>query len=289
MTRISLAPLPWSLFPPAPHPRYFARPTRRAVRWRFIAICVLGGGACLALAARTAAEGTVPTGSETAPVVEATDLATSALGSAGLEGTGLDSTDLVDVDQVDVDAARWAKMPLVLNGRGTRNSYRRIVIRDVAFKVYDAELYVPEPTADSGLIIYDYPTIEIRFTFHRNVSPSELRNSALGSFRNLLPNMQQYRAHAENRERFISYMASSGVKKGDQVVVRFSDDTVQISVNGEQRGVIKSHDFQQLARRIWLDKSLPDRGLTELRLGLLDHRAIAGQLPTRSTISAAGQ
>ncbi|MEZ6071958.1 MAG: chalcone isomerase family protein [Pirellulales bacterium] len=232
--------------------------------------------------------------SDTGSVVDATGLATSALGDSGLAGTGLDTRSLVEVETAAGDGARWSDMPLLLNGRGTRHAYRRVIIRDVGFKVYDAELYVPEPTSDSTRIIYEYPRIELRFHFLRNVSPDDLRRSADASFSNLLPTAHASHRHAENREAFIAMLAATGARKGDTVVLRFSDAAVEVVVNDEQRGTIESRDFQQLARRIWLDESMPDRGLRELRLGLLDHealdrKALARQLPATSNVSAVGQ
>ena len=280
MSTRPFAPLPLVMFP-ATDGSYL-----RHRAW-VIAIAVVGTCLALALATRTAADEASSLAGETATVAESTELATSALGGAGLEDTPLEAAELVAADQDDAKS-RWDDVPLVLNGRGTRHSYRRIVFRDVAFKVYVAELYVPEPTDDPRRIIYEYPNVEIHFAFHRNVSPSDLRKSAAASFRKLLPSAQQARTHAENRDRFIAMMASTNLRVGDRVVVRFSDDSVEVLLNGSRRGVIESRDFQQLARHIWLGNSMPDRGLTELRRGLLNHRAVARQAPT-TTVSAVGQ
>ncbi|MEZ6071282.1 MAG: chalcone isomerase family protein [Pirellulales bacterium] len=170
--------------------------------------------------------------------------------------------------QVQIDSVRFG-----LHGQGTRRVYRRILLRDVGFEVYDAALYLPTDIAGrthtADAIIYELPNIELRLRFHRDVSLADLRSSARKSLHVLFESPPAYKKHERRLEQFIAQLDPRGFADGDSVALRFRDDGLTIFLNDRRQGAVDGADVQQLVRRMWLDDGLQDRGLCELRDQLL--------------------
>ena len=152
--------------------------------------------------------------------------------------------------------------PLVLNGAGVRHK--------LAFmKLYIGALYLPAKKTDAEEVIKD--TGAKRVLMHvlaDELTAKELTaslNSALAA--NHIP---AELALIEGRIRELNRMMGSvGVlKKGSVVVLDYLPATgTRISINGEQKLVIKGEDFFQALLRIWIGAKPVDGRLRDAMLG----------------------
>ncbi len=151
---------------------------------------------------------------------------------------------------------------LVLNGAGVRAK--------LAFmKLYVGALYLPAKKADAEEIIKDAGAKRVAM----HVLADELMakdltaslNNAVAA--NLIP---AEIALVEGRLRDLNRMMSTvgALRKGATVVLDYQPSTgTHISINGEEKLVIKGEDFFQAMLRIWIGKKPVDGGLRRLMLG----------------------
>ena len=182
------------------------------------------------------------------------------VGAALAHGAGA-----VEVEGVNVaEKARLGKRgpELVLNGAGVRH-------RMLFIKVYVGALYLTAKTTDAGKIIKDHgPRRVVMHILADEVTAGDFiasLNNALAA--NHIP---AELALLESRIRDLNGMMSAvGVlKKGAVVLLDYVPGTgTRVTVNGEQKIVIKGEDFFQALLRIWIGQKPVDGRLRDAMLG----------------------
>ena len=151
---------------------------------------------------------------------------------------------------------------LVLNGAGVRTKLAVI-------KLYVGALYLPAKMTDAEEIIKDASAKRVAM----HVLADELTARDLtASLNNAIAanHIPAEIALIESRLRDLNRMMSTvGVlKKGATVVLDYNPSVgTRISINGEEKLVIKGDDFFQAMLRIWIGKKPVDGGLRRLMLG----------------------
>jgi hypothetical protein len=151
---------------------------------------------------------------------------------------------------------------LVLNGAGVRTKL-------AIMKLYVGALYLPAKKSDAEEIIKDAGAKRVAM----HVLADELTAKDLtASLNNAVAanHIPAEIALIEGRLRELNRMMSAvGVlKKGSTVVLDYIPGSgTRISINGEEKLVIKGEDFFQAMLRIWIGKKPVDGGLRRLMLG----------------------
>ncbi|MEQ1773727.1 MAG: chalcone isomerase family protein [Burkholderiales bacterium] len=151
---------------------------------------------------------------------------------------------------------------LILNGAGVRTKLAVI-------KLYVGALYLPAKKADAEEIIKDASVKRVAM----HVLADELTAKDLtASLNNAIAanHIPAEIALIESRLRDLNRMMSAvGIlKKGATVVLDYSPGSgTRISINGEEKLIIKGEDFFQAMLRIWIGKKPVDGGLRRLMLG----------------------
>ena len=175
--------------------------------------------------------------------------------------TAVTAADIEGV-RIDEKIAAPGGQQLILNGAGVRTKLAMI-------KLYVGALYLPAKKSDAEEIIKD--TSAKRVAMHvlaDEVTAKDLTaslNNAVAA--NHIP---AEIALVESRLRDLNRMMSTvGVlKKGATVVLDYHPITgTHISINGEEKLVIKGEDFFQAMLRIWIGKKPVDGGLRRLMWG----------------------
>jgi hypothetical protein len=169
-----------------------------------------------------------------------------------------------DIEGVRIDEKITAPggQSLILNGAGVRTKL-------AVMKLYVGALYLPAKKGDAEEIIKDASAKRISM----HVLADELTAKDLtASLNNAVAanHIPAEIALIEGRLRDLNRMMSSvGVlKKGATVVLDYNPATgTRISINGEEKLVIKGEDFFQAMLRIWIGKKPVDGGLRRLMLG----------------------
>ncbi len=169
-----------------------------------------------------------------------------------------------DIEGVRVDEQITAPggQQLVLNGAGVRTKL-------VVVKLYIGALYLPAKKSDADEILKDAGAKRVAM----HVLADELTaKDLIASLNNAIAanHIPAELALIEARLRDLNRMMSAvGVlKKGATVVLDYSPNTgTRISINGEEKIVIKGEDFFQAMLRIWIGKKPVDGGLRRLMLG----------------------
>ena len=183
--------------------------------------------------------------------VMALALAPAAAAAADIEGVHLD-------DKITLPGGQ----SLVLNGAGVRTKL-------ALMKLYVGALYLPAKKADADEIIKDEGAKRVSM----HVLADELTAKDLtASLNNAIAanHIPAEIALIEGRLRELNRMMSAvGVlKKGATVVLDYRPGSgTHISINGEERLVIKGEDFFRAMLRIWIGKKPVDGGLRRLMLG----------------------
>jgi hypothetical protein len=151
---------------------------------------------------------------------------------------------------------------LILNGAGVRTKL-------AVMKLYVGALYLPAKKTDAEEIIKDASAKRVAM----HVLADELTARDLtASLNNAIAanHIPAEIALIESRLRDLNRMMGTvGIlKKGATVVLDYNPGSgTRISINGEEKLVIKGDDFFQVMLRIWIGKKPVDGGLRRLMLG----------------------
>ena len=167
------------------------------------------------------------------------------------------ASNAVTVEDVAVaDEAAVGGQNLVLNGVGVREATMLKV------KVYVMGLYLPEKTQDAEAIIASEGNKRIAMHFVRSVGVEDLRKGWTEGFEK---NTQDVAAVQSEIDRFNATMRD--VEEGEAIVLDFIDQSVAVSVGGQQADTIEGRDFQQALVAIWLGPHPPNDSLKSGVLG----------------------
>jgi hypothetical protein len=178
-------------------------------------------------------------------------LFSAAANAADIEGVRID-------DQIAAPGGQQ----LVLNGAGVRTKL-------AVLKLYVGALYLTAKKTDAGEVIKDAGAKRVAM----HVLADELSaKDLIASLNNALAanHIPVELALIEGRLRELNRMMSAvGVlKKGAVVVLDYLPGTgTRISINGEEKLVIKGEDFFQAMLRIWIGNKPVDGGLRRAMLG----------------------
>ncbi len=139
-----------------------------------------------------------------------------------------------------------SSVPLALNGAGIRKKF--------FFSVYLASLYLPAQSRDAKEILAaDQPNRVQMDMLYSKVDREKLVEAWNDGFSANLPADTLAALHPRI-ERFNGMFGD--LVEGDRVQFDYlPDQGTQVSINGEDKGLISGHDFNQALLRIWLGES----------------------------------
>jgi hypothetical protein len=153
------------------------------------------------------------------------------------------------------DQATVGGKTLALNGLGLRTATMLKV------KVYVIALYLETKSSDANAIIASPETKRIAMHFVHAVTADDLRDAWKEGFEANYKDVGSIKAEIE---KFNASMRD--VAKGDEMVLDFNGDTVEVSVKGVKIDTVSGAAFQRAALSIWLGSKPPNE---ELKTGLL--------------------
>jgi len=150
---------------------------------------------------------------------------------------------------------------------GTRLRLNGIGVRSVSvfqIDVYVAGLFLEEPTKDAATILKSPGKKLLVMTFLRDLTADKARQAWVEAFeRTCRPPCQLAKATVDQ------FMAAvPDVKKGDVVKFQFSVNTLRVTVNGRELGVIHDPLFEQVILSSFLGASPTSPALKKGLLGL---------------------
>ncbi len=146
-------------------------------------------------------------------------------------------------DQVQIDGST-----LALNGLGLRQATMLKV------NVYVAALYVTKTSADGGAILKAVPPYEFIMQFVRDVGADDLRKGWDEGFeKNSKAQLPQLKDRIAT---FNGWMAD--MRSGQRIVLVSKPGSVQVSVNGVNKGTLDGDDFARALLAIWLGPEPPN-------------------------------
>ncbi|UCG14028.1 MAG: chalcone isomerase family protein [Deltaproteobacteria bacterium] len=154
------------------------------------------------------------------------------------------------------DSVSANETTLVLNGLGIR----RATIFKV--RVYVMGLYLEKKSHEEAAILKSTQSKRIVMHFVRDVSVSKLRGAWQEGFEK---NYTAFDTIAREIEQFQASMTD--MKKGEQMVLDFVADHVDVEVRGVKKTSIQGRPFQEALLSIWLGPHPPDDKLKQGILG----------------------
>lgn len=167
---------------------------------------------------------------------------------------------------VDVEGVKFERSVQVggaglqLNGTGIRTR--------AIFKVYAAGLYVPEKSADAGVLLAQKGPRRIALGMLRSVDADSFASALNDGLKNNLSEAQRAAMQAQIEALNANLKSIGEAKKGDLILFEFAPDTgTRIVVNGQPRGTaIAGDDFFNAILRIFIGEKPAD---ADLKKGLL--------------------
>lgn len=154
------------------------------------------------------------------------------------------------------DKATVAGKSLKLNGVGLRTATM------LKIKVYVIGLYLENTSTDAKSIIASTETKRIEMEFVRGVDAGKIRDGWSEAFQHNYPNV------AAIQKEIDTFNASmQDMREGDQIVLDFDGDELELSVKGAVAATISGNDFQQAVLSIWLGPKPPNEDLKQGLLG----------------------
>lgn len=146
-------------------------------------------------------------------------------------------------DQVKVEAEGSA---LLLNGAGIRKKF--------FFSIYLASLYLPSTTSDAGAILEaDQPNRVQMDMLYSKVEKQKLVEGWNDGFA-ANHSAEALQPLKDRIERFNNMFET--LVTGDQVQFDYlPSQGTRVIINGDERGVIPGHDFNQALLKIWIGES----------------------------------
>jgi len=144
---------------------------------------------------------------------------------------------------------------LSLNGIGIRKA------TIFSIKVYVAGLYLEKRSSNPAEIVAAPQAKLLRMEFVRDVNADKIREGWSEAFEKNAPDLA---AVSSGLTEFNGMMVD--MEEGDNIVLEFRDERVNVSVKGEKAGSISGKAFQQALLLVWLGKEPPN---TSLKHGLL--------------------
>lgn len=144
---------------------------------------------------------------------------------------------------------------LQLNGLGLRTKF--------FFKVYVAGLYVEEKSTDPVTLLSSRGEKLLKLHFLRDVDAEKIREAWIEGYKaNCLDRCEETATDVETLNGWMRDM-----KDGDTLEFSFTDNTLTVTVNGENKGSISTPAFAQNILAIFLGKNPPNNDLKEGLLG----------------------
>ncbi len=145
---------------------------------------------------------------------------------------------------------------LVLNGLGTRKA------TIFGVRVYVAGLYLLERSKNPEQILKSSVSKTLIMRFVRNVSATEMIDAWKGG---LEKNNDNYTILVPKLEELTKGLGDT--KIGDEIIMEFSGDSVQLKAKGGVQNLVKGKDFAEAILKIWLGPKPPNEELKEGLLG----------------------
>jgi chalcone isomerase-like protein len=149
-----------------------------------------------------------------------------------------------------------AGQDLALNGLGVRKA------TFLKVNVYVAALYVSHPAREGKSLIGSTDPQQLTLQFVRNVSKDQLTDAWREGFEKVAK--EQMAALNQRIERLNSWMTD--VKTGQRLTFTRTSNSIDVNVNGADKGSIEGQDFSRAFLAIWLGDAPPN---PELKAGLL--------------------
>jgi hypothetical protein len=164
-----------------------------------------------------------------------------------VKGVKVDETALVGVNT------------LVLNGAGLRTK--------MMFKVYVAALYLSQKLTEASPVFGDHGSKRVVLHFLRKLSSEKLSHAMDEGF-NENNNATEMAAIESQMKAFHQMMDSAKeVKEGDVILLDYTLNSTQVSLNGKILGKVEGEPFNQALLRVWLGASPVDASLKKAMLG----------------------
>lgn len=164
------------------------------------------------------------------------------------------------------DSKRAAQLPQRVSVEGTTLTLNGLGLREFSFfkvDVYVAGLYLEKKCQDSEEIINSPGAKQLILHFVRNVQAEDIHGACdQGLRQNRVPIQPSDKRFSALK----SYIPDVGDK--DRIVLTFVNETVQVSVRGAKKGVIKGADFSKALLTVWLGDRTAYPGLRRGLLGL---------------------
>jgi hypothetical protein len=154
------------------------------------------------------------------------------------------------------DRATLAGKTLALNGLGLRRA------TFLKLEVYVIGLYLERKSSDPEAILESNESKRILMHFVRDVTAEQLRDAWEEGFENNCGNVAGIEGEIA---RFLASMRD--VKTGDVMLLDFSQDTVDVRINGSEIHSAEGRPFQQALLGNWLGPKPPNDDLKEGILG----------------------
>ena len=164
------------------------------------------------------------------------------------------------VDGVEIpNTIRSGGETLQLNGAGTRMKF--------IIKVYVGGLYLQSSSTDPEAVIEANEPMAIRLEFVRNVDNQSIIDAWNAGFKNSAAD--GYRTSQNLIDQFNGVFSSNVKKDGVYLIEYIPDEGTRVSINGEERALIRGLGFKQAVFAIWLGSKPADQKLKE---GMLSGR-----------------
>jgi hypothetical protein len=154
------------------------------------------------------------------------------------------------------DTATVGGQDLVLNGAGVREATLLKV------KVYVMGLYLPAKSQDADAIIRSDGNKRITMHFVRDVGAKDLRKGWTEGFEKNYPDVKMIQGEID---KFNASMRD--VKEGEVITLDFADQSLDVSIGGQQIDSIEGKSFQEAVLAIWLGSKPPNNSLKSGVLG----------------------